>query len=132
MPCWSARGQTEPIAALVAVFALGAGLTLYAGVVDAVLPALAPEAGIAPTATDTFVREASSFGAVDPPIADAVEAARPRSYAMNATVRADGGSWTAGPAVPERADCERRSVAVRSAPGVVRPGRTEVCLWTER
>jgi len=40
--------------------------------------------------------------------------------------------WTAGPPVPETAGCERRSVSVRTDPGVVRTGRTEVCVWTER
>jgi len=131
MQSWPDRGQTEPLAALVAVFALGAGLSLYVGALDSTLPFLTTESEITPTAADRLVSEASSSGAVRPPIAGATETARPDGHAMNATVRTEAGSWYGGAPTPESANCVRRGVAVRVAPGTVRPGSLEVCTWPE-
>lgn len=131
MQFWSDRGQTEPLAALVAVFALGAGLSLYVGMLDSTLPLLATESEITPTAADRFLSEVSSSGAVRPPITGATEAARPNGYIMNATVRTEAGSWHGGAPIPESANCVRRGAAVRVAPGTVRPGSLEVCTWQE-
>jgi hypothetical protein len=125
----SDEAQTEPLAALVAVFALGLGLSLYAGVLDTTLPLLSSDSEITPAAADRLVAESSSFGVLDPPIADAVAAARPTGYGLNATVRAEGSVWTGGPPRVDSADCTVRSVSVRTAPGQVRPGRLEVCVW---
>jgi hypothetical protein len=125
----SDSGQTEPLAALVAVFALGIGLSLYVGVLDSTLPMLSTESEITPTAADKLVAESSSFGAIRPPIGGAVAASRPRGYELNATVRADETIWTGGPPRVGAADCLERSVSVRTAPGQVRPGILEVCVW---
>ncbi len=125
------KGQTEPLAALVAVFALGVGLSLYVGVLDSTLPSLTVESEMAPIAADRFVEEASALGVVRPPIGDAVDAASPNGYATNATLRSDPGVWTGGPTREPSADCVRRRVSVRTAPGRVRPGTLEVCVWTE-
>ena len=49
MSSWSGRAQTEPLAALVAVFALGVGLSLYAGALEGSAPetaALGPAIGV--------------------------------------------------------------------------------------
>lgn len=132
MSSWSGRAQVEPLAALAAVFAVGVGLALYAGALDATLPRLTPDREVAPTAADRVTTEATSFGAVDPPLSDAVDAARPTGYELNATLRAGNGTWSDGPPSPSTADCERRDVAVRVAPGRVRPGRLEVCAWRAR
>jgi len=126
------RGQTEPLAALVAVFALGVGLSLYVGVLDSTLPSLTEESEITPIAADRLVDEASTSGAIRPPIGTAVERARPDGYAMNATLRADSAVWHGGPIRPPTADCVRQRVRVRTAPATVRPGSLEVCVWTER
>ena len=83
------KGQTEPLAALVAAFALGVGLSLYVGVLDSTLPSLTVESEMAPIAADRFVEEASALGVVRPPIGDAVDAASPNGYATNATLRSD-------------------------------------------
>lgn len=128
---WPDRGQTEPLAALIAVFALGAGLSLYVGALESTLPLLSTDSGITPTAADRLVSEASSFGALRPPIAGATETARPSGYAMNATVRTDAGVWHGGDPTSDAADCVRRQVAVGVAPGTVRPGTLEVCTWPE-
>jgi hypothetical protein len=125
----SGRGQVEPLAALAAVFAVGIGLVLYAGALDATLPALEDEREMAPAATDRFVAEASSFGAVAPPFGDAAAAARPTGYHLNATVRARTTAWTVGRPAPPSAECQRRRVGARTAPGRIRPARVEVCVW---
>ena len=125
------RGQTEPLAALVAVFALGVGLSLYLGVLDSTLPSLTVESEMAPIAADRFVGEASAFGVVRPPIGDATDAAEPNGYVMNATVRTGPGAWSGGPTREPSADCVRRQVSVRTDPGTVRAGTLEVCVWPE-
>jgi hypothetical protein len=125
----SGRAQTEPIAALAAVFALGVGLSLYAGVLDATLPAFSTDRDLAPTAADRLQANASSFGAVTPPLAQDVAAARPTGHRLNATVRTDEGRWAGGPPRPSDPDCVERRVPVRVATGRVRPGVMEVCVW---
>lgn len=132
MSSCSGRAQVEPLAALAAVFAVGVGLALYAGVLDATLPGLTPDRAVAPTAADQVTTEASSFGAVDPPLSGAVDAATPTGYELNATLRAANRTWSGGPPSPPTAECERRNVGVRVAPGRVRPGRLEVCAWRAR
>lgn len=129
MSCSSDRGQTEPIAALAAVFALGLGLSLYAGALDATLPALSTEREMAPQAADRLVSEASAFGAVVPPLAGSTEAARPTGYELNASLRTEAGVWRDGPPRPAAAECVERRVTVRVAPARVRPGVLEVCVW---
>ncbi len=128
----SDKGQTEPLAALVAVFALGVGLSLYVGVLDSTFVALSDDSEITPTAADKLTTEASSFGILQPPIDDAVAAAKPNGYRMNATLHADESTWSGGPLNSVASDCVERSVSVRTAPGTVRPGHLEVCVWRER
>ncbi|MFO7925776.1 MAG: DUF7285 family protein [Halobacteriota archaeon] len=128
----SDRGQTEPLAALVAVVALGVGLSIYVGVLDSTLTSLAGGDDMAPIAAETLVAEASSFGVVQPPLGAAVDAARPNGHAMNVTLQANSGTWVEGPARTDVADCVKRMVSVRTAPGTVRPGTVEVCVWPER
>lgn len=128
----SDRGQTEPLAALIAVFALGVGLSIYVGVLDTTVPMLTDDADMTPTAADALVNEASSFGTVQPPLGDAVEAARPKGYGMNATLTTRDGAWSGGSTSPSEIHCGTRTVSVQTAPGVVRPGTLEVCLWPER
>ncbi|CAI50696.2 uncharacterized protein NP_5210A [Natronomonas pharaonis DSM 2160] len=128
---WSSRdsGQTEPLAALVAVFALGVGLTLYAGALDSVWPLLSGTHETAALAVDATASEAADFGVVAPPITEAAAAASPAGYRLNATLRADGRMWHAGQPRPADADCDRRTVSVRTAPGRVSRGLLEVCVW---
>ncbi len=128
----SARGQTEPIAALIAVFALGIGLSLYVGVLDSTLSSFTDDREIGPTAADRFLAEAESFGVVEPPIAEAATAASPDGYRLNATVRTSERNWAGGPPRAEHRACADRSISVRAAPGTVHSGRLEVCVWPER
>ena len=132
MSSWSGRAQVEPLAALAAVFALGVGLALYAGVLEPTLPRLTPGREMAPTATDRFTSTASTFGAIAPPLADPVASATPTGHELNATVRTANETWTAGPSTVDSGACDRRRVSIRVAPGRVRPGRLEVCVWRAR
>jgi hypothetical protein len=132
MPSSSGKGQTEPLAALVAVLALGIGLSLYVGVLDSTIPFLTSDADVAPIAADALVAEASPFGVVHPPLGAAPDAARPNGHALNATLRTESRAWHEGPPRAEIADCVTRTVSVRTAPGTVRPGALEVCVWPER
>lgn len=125
----SGRAQTEPIAALAAVFALGLGLSLYAGVLDTTLPTLSTDREMAPNAADRLEANASRFGAVRPPLTRSVTAARPTGHRLNATLRTDEHRWTGGPPRPDAAECVDREVTVRLEPARVRPGILEVCVW---
>lgn len=131
MPSWSGRGQVEPLAALAAVLAVAVGLSLYVGVLDTTLPELTTDRRMAVTAADRLVTEATSFGAIATPLDEPAEAARPTGHELNATLRSDGRTWTAGSPRPPSADCVTRRVTVGVAPGRVRPGRLEVCTWPE-
>lgn len=126
------RGQVEPLAALAAVFAVGVGMSLYVGALDTTLPRLISDREVAPAAADRMTAEASSFGAVDPPLEDSAATARPSGHALNATLRTKGVEWTGGPPTPSDAECEHRDVSVRIAPGRIRPGGLEVCVWPAR
>lgn len=124
----SDSGQVEPIAALVAVFAVCVGVTLYVGVLDDHLP-IETDRALEETAADRLVAEASSDGVVEPPVPTAARAATPTGYRLNATVRADDRTWASGPTPPADVTRAERRVPVRVEPGVVRPGRLEVRLW---
>lgn len=130
MPSWSRRGQVEPLAALAAVFAVGVGVSLYVGALEATIPDLTTDHRVAAVALDRFLAESSSFGSVRPPVEDAASSARPTGRRLNATLRADGTEWTGGPARPTSADCVARRVSVAVEPGRIRPGRLEVCTWS--
>lgn len=132
MSSWSDRAQVEPLAALAAVFAVGVGLTLYVGALDTTLPRLTSDREVAPTAADRVAAEASSLGAVEPPLEDPVAGSRPTGYELNATLRTGDAEWTGGPPTPSDAECELRDVSVRIEPGRIRPGSLEVCVWPGR
>lgn len=129
MPSWSRRGQVEPLAALAAVLAVSIGLSLYVGVLDATLPELTTDRRMAVVAADRLVTEATSFGAMATPFDGPAEAARPSGHELNASLRSDGRTWTAGSERASSADCVTRRVSVGVAPGRVRTGRLEVCTW---
>lgn len=129
MPSWSRRAQVEPLAALAAVFAVGIGLSLYVGVLDATLPELTPDRRMAVVAADRVLAESSELGSVRPPIDDSVAASSPAGHRLNTTLRVDDTARSAGPPRRASADCVVRRVSVTVAPGRVRPGRLEVCTW---
>ncbi len=122
------RAQVEPTAALVAVLAVGAGLTLYTGAIgDVSAPA---GEGVAPIAVDGVRDAASTAGVLDPTLLPAaVRRATPRGHRLNATLAAGGRRWAAGPPRQEPGTRATVRVSVRLAPGRVRPGTLRVVVW---
>ena len=129
MSRWSTRrAQTEPIAALVAVFAVGIGLTAYAGVLGTALDPIGRN-----TAEPVLGRlhdEVTTGGVVRPSLLEAGVAAGPDGYRINVTVTVGGRRWAAGPAAPSHADRADRPASVVLEPGVARPGRLRVAVWS--
>jgi len=122
------RGSVEPIAAIAALFAVTAGLGLYAGVLDDVRPT--SDRDVATPTLDRVHERASDLTVVDPDAIDAARRAGPDGYRVNVTMWTDSRRWTAGPVPPARADRASRSVSVRLAPGRLRAGRLRVEVWT--
>ena len=122
------RGQTEPLAVLAAVFAVGAGIALYAGVVDNSLGQReVPDAD--PTLERVHAHIAES-GVVDPATIDAGIAAAPDGHRVRIVLTADGREWTTGSEAPPDARSASRTVSVRVAPGEVRVGRLRAEVWS--
>ncbi|WP_424000036.1 DUF7285 family protein [Haloarcula salina] len=126
----SDRATTEPLAALVAVFAVGVGLSLYAGVLDDAFGSLEQDRIVAAPTADAVEQRLSSAGVVDPARTDSALDALPAGYRGNVTVSVtDAGRWSTGPTPPAGADSDTRIVSVRVAPGTVRRGRLRVRVW---
>jgi hypothetical protein len=124
----SDRGAVEPIAALVAVFAVSVGLALYAGVVeDALATAGGTQNRAAPTA-DAVERRLASAGVVHPERIENASLAIPAGYEGNVTLRT-GSTWTTGPTPPPRADTATRLVSVRVGLGTIERGSLSVRVW---
>jgi hypothetical protein len=122
------RGSVEPVAALVAVFAVCAGVSIYAGVLDDARPAAGRD-----VAEPTLRRVHDAVGDSTVADPDAVETAAregPDGYRTNVTLRVAGRRWAAGPTPPTDSDGATRPVSVRLAPGRVRAGTLGVEVWT--
>ncbi|QIO22230.1 hypothetical protein [Haloarcula sp. JP-L23] len=124
----SDKGATEPLAALVAVFAVSTGLALYAGVLDGALVSATGDRNVAAPTADSVEQRLSTAGVVAPDrVADAL-AVIPTGYEGNVTVRA-GQRWSVGPSPPVDTARARRTVSVRVAPATVRRGTLRVSVW---
>ncbi|MBV0923667.1 hypothetical protein KTS45_05580 [Halomicroarcula limicola] len=124
----SARGATEPLAALMAVFAVSAGLALYAGVLDDALATTGGERDVAAPTADAVERRLTTAGVVDPARIDGALAAVPTGYEANVTLRAER-RWSVGPAPPADAASDYRTVSVALGPATVRRGTLRVRVW---
>lgn len=122
------RAETEPLVALVAAFAVAAGLATYAGVLDASLPSDTDRDVATPTLDRAYAALAPT-GVVEPGrlSPDAVDG--PEGYRVRISVAADGSGWHAGPDPPPDADAASRPIAVRVAPGENRPGTLTAEVW---
>lgn len=122
------RGQASPTAALIAVAAIGLGLSLYATVF----------AGVGPTADRNVAEPTLSrvhdvvapAGVADPDRLDAARDAGPAGWTLRIELRAGGRQWAAGDAQPgaRRTTSAGRRVAVRTSPGRVLSGRLRVVV----
>ena len=121
------RGQVEPTAALVALFAVCMGVGLYAGVLDA---ALAPtDRNLAEPTLERVHDAMSDGGVVAPDDLPAGRAAGPEGHDLNVTLVAGDRVWTAGPSPPPGGDRADRPTGIRTAPGRIVPGRLRVVVW---
>lgn len=131
-PSWrflrARRGQTEPIAALVAVLAVGVALGLYAGAAADALPS--SERSDATPAMERLASEAITDGTVDPVALPDPDRLAPAGQNASVTLRYDCVERRYGPAPPRGADSETRSVAIRIAPGDRRTGELTVEVWS--
>lgn len=125
----SDRGQTEPLAALVAVVVVAMALATYAGVFEASVPEPV-ERNHAQAAADRVERAVTAGGVAHRGrLSDAVERGPP-GFTINATLTVGNATTAVGPTPPASADTARRRVSVRDSPGTVVPGRLEVRAWT--
>lgn len=120
------RAQVEPVAALAAVFAVCAGVALYAGVLPGVLPDDSSGNPAEPALVSVH-DEVTTLGVADP--GRLPSATAPDGYALNATLSVADERWSVGPDVEGTTNAAERSVSVRTAPGVVRPGTLRVEVW---
>lgn len=122
------RGQASPTAALVAVAAVGLGLSLYATTLAGVVPTADREVA---EPTLSRVHEAASPGGVAVPnrLETAVDAG-PTGWTVLVELRTDAEHWTAGPVPAPNADTQiaARRVPVRVAPGRVASGQLRVVV----
>lgn len=119
----------EPLAALVAVAVLVTGLAAYGGALDTVVPAGESRDPATPTlrrAHDALLRG----GALDPSSLPGLEDSAPPGFSRRVTITSADHAWTVGPSPPRRARGASAAVAVRVAPGRVRPGRLRVEVWS--
>ncbi|WP_435179690.1 DUF7285 family protein [Halorussus sp. AFM4] len=122
------RAQVEPLAALVAVFAVGVALAAYAGVLGDALPT--PDRNLAEPTVERAERAVGPAGVAAPDALAAGLRAAPDGYAVNLTLSAAGRTWRAGPTPPARAEAADLAVSVRVGPGRLRPGRLRAEVWT--
>ncbi|WP_058994517.1 hypothetical protein [Haloarcula sp. CBA1127] len=126
----SDRGTTEPVAALVAVFAVTLGVSLYAGVLDDAFGTVDDDRNIATPTADAVEQRLSSTGVVQPDGLDNALNAVPANYHGNATITATTGErWSGGREPPSNANTETRTVSVQVGPGAVRRGTLTVRVW---
>ncbi|EMA15740.1 DUF7285 family protein [Haloarcula marismortui] len=126
----SDSGTTEPVAVLVAVFAVTLGVSLYAGVLDDAFGTLDDDRNIATPTADAVEQRLSSAGVVRPKGLDNALNAVPANYHGNATITAmTGERWSGGREPPTSADTETKTVSVQVGPGTVRRGTLTVRVW---
>jgi len=130
----SARAQTTPIVALVALFAVCAGLSLYATTLDSVTPAETENALAQPTLERVY--DAVSDGGVVSPVGlPRAKAAFPDGYRVAVEVTTPDGRWTTGRRPPTagaqdvQIDSASRPIGVETAEGDVVWGRLRVRVW---
>lgn len=141
------RGQTEPLAALVAVAAVCLAVSTYAGTLSGVVPALDSERTVGEGTAQRVWHQLAEDGiyTADSPLGTEIQTASlPRGYYVTVNVTCvcddgrldsvasgqfgpDGESSTAQP--PADAERFERPVALRLDRGEVRPGRLSVVVW---
>lgn len=122
------RGQASPTAALVAVAAVGLGLSLYAAVFAGVVPGTDRDVA---TPTLSQVHDAvTSADVAEPEGLDSAVDAGPRGWTLHVELRASAQQWTAGtqPTPDAESQSAGRRVPVRTSPGRVQSGWLRVVV----
>ena len=122
----SARGYVEPFAAIAAVLAVAAGLTIYVGALGDTLDG--DDRPVAETVLEDVQAAGATLGVVEP--ADLRAVRPPAGWHANVTLATRDGRWTSGPTPPVHADAASARLSVRLGPGTVRPGRLTVEAWS--
>lgn len=130
----SARGQTSPLPALIALVAVCSGVTLYVGA-HATVNLDSPDQSPADSAVDQLAEALTADGPAETDAlndSDTLAAIDPvpDGYNYRTTIEIDDQRIHAGPEPPSDADRATRRVPVESTPGTVRPGRLTVEVWS--
>lgn len=141
------RGQSEPIAALVAVAVVCAAVSIYAGVFTTTLPTIETERDVSEAAADNIWQDVSDDGVYVHPtnlhgtidesslpagyyVAVAMTYVGPDGTLENVgSVVFDGSGHAVDKPTPEDTLIVQRAVAIRLRPGDVRPGQYTVEVW---
>lgn len=124
----SDRAQTDPIAALLAVVVVTAGLALYAGVLDDALD-VGPQRDVAAATLERVEAHLTPTGVVRPAELETVGSVTLDGFQMNVTISANGTRASLGPTPPSSATTAARTVSVRTGPATVDRGRLRVVVW---
>lgn len=129
----SDRAWAEPVAALVALLALGAGLTVYAGVHHEVKTA-GDDGRPAADALDRIHEAITSDGVADPANLTVPADVAAEHLAVRVRLSTRDHRWSAGEPRPTDVEAPthtaRQPVSVRIAPGENAPGTLRVEVWT--
>ncbi|WP_435182917.1 DUF7285 family protein [Halobellus sp. EA9] len=126
-----ARAQTTPIVALIALFAVCSGVSLYASALTAATPSETTNALAEPT-LDRVHDAVSTGGVVDPFALPRAADVAPDGYRVAVEVTTDRGRFGAGGPPPrEGVDVDRasRPASVDIGTGDVAWGRLTVWVW---
>lgn len=123
----ASRGQVEPVVALPALAVLCIGLSLFAVVLQGV--AVPAERDVAEPTLERVEDRLTSAGVAEPSRLSRAARSGSDDLDLNVTLEAAGKRWAAGPMPPPTAATARRSLGVRTAPGVVRRGVLRVAVW---
>lgn len=116
-----------PLPALVAVVAVGLGLSLYAGVLAGTLPQGTDRPARA--TLDAVESAVTTDGVARPDDLQRGPAAVPVGTDVNVSLTVGGRRWTVGPTPPREADRSSRRLPVRTAAGRIRAGTLAVEVW---
>ena len=129
MSFWSRRrAETEPLVAIIAVFAVAVGLTTYAGLHGATIPDATERDVASPTLQQAYAALAPA-GIVGPDRLSLDALDGPEGYRIRISITTAGSEWHVGPDAPPEANIASRPVTVRVAPGTNQPGRLRVAVW---
>lgn len=124
----SGRAQTEPLAALVAVVAVGLGLSLYVGVLDVELPG-SSDRQLADAAIERVESAIAPASVALPSRMAEAQAAGPDGYQTNVTLTTEDHRWNSGPSVPDSVDAATTRLGVRVGRSRIRTGSLRVRVW---